>query len=188
MRRVIVPALMIIALILGGCGSGGLEKDFEEARKQLAEAEKLSFTADVTAELSGSVFECRLLCTRSKGETLVEVIAPENISGIKARLGEGEAHIEYEGIILAIGDPTKGECSPISAVAAIMSALVEAPLSLIWKEKAQERELIAGEFYVSETESARLWFSKENYSLVHAELVSEGQAVVKCRIEEFTKE
>ncbi len=189
MRRVIVPALMIMALLLCGCGeSDRLEKGFDEAREKWRAAEELSFTADVTAELYESSFECSLLCTRSGDETLVEVLAPENISGIKARLKKGEAQIEFDNIILAIGDPMKGEVSPLGAVALIMSALLESPASQFWKEKQQERDLAVTELYISENQYARLWFLKENYSLVHAELVSDGRAVVKCKIVDFTKE
>lgn len=98
MRRVIAPVLMIIALLLGGCGeSERLEKQLAEAREGWCAAESISVTADVTAELGDSTFKCRLLCTHSSDETVVEVLSPENIAGIRARLKDGETKLEYDG-------------------------------------------------------------------------------------------
>ena len=189
MKRLVVPALMILALLLGGCGKGGgLEKSFEEERIKWSQAKELSFTADIVAELADSSFECTLQCSRDGEGILLEVLKPENISGVKARLNENRAQIEYEGIILAVENESIGETSPVTAAAMIMKALTKSPLTQIWTEKAQERELIVSELYISEREYARLWFLKENFSLVHAELVSDGRAVVKCDIESFTKE
>lgn len=188
MKRFVVPALMIIALLLGGCSKGGLEKSFEEERIKWTQAKELSFTADIVAELSDKCFECKLKCSRQGDETVLEVLEPENIAGIKARLNKETAQIEYDGIILAVENAAMGEVSPVSAAAMIMEALTQSTLTGIWMEKAQERELIVAELYISEMEYARLWFLKENFSLIHAELVSDGRCVVKCDVESFTKE
>lgn len=189
MKRIAVPALMIMALLLVGCAkSGGLEKSFEEERIKWTQAKGLSFTADIVTELGDSVFECTLQCSREGEDIVLELIEPENIAGIRARLGEDAAQIEYEGIILAVEDASIGETSPVSAAAKIMRALTGSPLTQIWTETAQEQELIVTELYISENEYARLWFLKENFSLIHAELVSDGRSVVKCSVVSFTKE
>ncbi len=188
MKRFVVPALMIMALLLGGCSKGGLEKSFEEERIKWTQAKALSFTAEIVAELGDSSFECTLQCSREEEKIVLEVLQPENIAGIKAILNEDSAQIEYEGIILAVEDASMGEISPVSAAAKMMKALTQSTLTQIWTEKAQERELIVAELYISEREYVRLWFLKENFSLIHAELVSDGQCVVKCDVESFTKE
>ena len=187
--RVIAPVLMMIALLLGGCGEAQrLENSFENAREGWLGAESLSFTAELSAELEDSVFSCTLQCSRRGDETLVEVLAPEMIAGIKARLRNGETQLEYDGLILAVGDPTQGEISPLAAMPLIMSSLLEGHVTMLWSEQEGERELTAAEIYVDEESSLRLWFEKENFALTHGELVSEGKAVVKCRITDFTKE
>ncbi len=189
MRRVIVPALMIIALLLGGCGeSDKLREELDEARAEWNSEETVSFTANVTAELSGSSFQCTLLCTHSAEETVVEILSPEIIAGIKARLKDGETEIEYDGIILAVGDPMKGEISPLSAMPMIMEALLSGHVTGLWTESEGDTEMVAAEVYISENEYAKLWFDTENYTLIHAELVSGAKAVVKCEIVSFTKE
>ena len=76
----------------------------------------------------------------------------------------------------------------MSAVAMIMEALIKSPCTQIWTENDQGRGLLVTELYISEEEYARLWFLQENFTLIHAELVSEGCSVVKCKISSFTKE
>lgn len=187
--RCVFILLMIISLLLTGCGEAArLEKDFENARESWREAEKISFKAEISAELYDSLFTCTLFCSHEDGETLVEILAPENISGIRARLREGEASLEYDGLILAIGDPMNGEVSPLAAMPLIVSALLDGHVTLLWNETEEGENLTAVEVYVDENSSLRLWFARENFLLSHAELVSGGKAVVKCRITEFTKE
>ena len=189
MRQVIVPVLMIISLLLGGCRENDkLQRELDGAREEWAAANSLSFTASVTAELSDSVFECVLECTKSEETLVVEIKSPENIAGIRARLSEGKTELEYDGLILAVGDPMKGEISPLSAMPIIMQALTEGHAMRIWPERDGEQEMLCAEVYVSESDCAKLWFDRENCNFVHAELVSDGRAVVKCEIVSFTKE
>lgn len=188
MKRVF-PVLMIIALLLAGCGeAAALEKGLAEAREAWAQAESIGFTAEVTAELSDSVFDCSLAVTRSGEETAVEVLAPENIAGIKARLKAGETEIEYDGVILAVGDAALGEISPLAAMPMLMDALLQGHARSIWTESQGEEAFAVAELYVSETEYALLWLQRENFAPRHMELVSEGRAVVKCEIISFTEE
>lgn len=188
-KRTVALILLIISLFLGGCGeTKRLEKEFEEARERWRQAESLSFKAEVTAELYDSVFCCTLLCTRKGEETVVEILAPENIAGIKARLRDGETVLEYDGLILAVGDKGKGEISPLAAMPMILSALTEGYVDLLWNEKEEETPLAAVEIYVDENSSLRLWFERENFTLLQGELVSGGRAVVKCKISDFTEE
>lgn len=189
MRRVVIPVLMMIGLLFCGCGEGEkLEKGLEQARVNWAEAESVTITADVTAELTESSFSCNLLCTRSGEETMVEVLSPENIAGIKARLSEDAAEIEYDGLILAVGDAGKGEISPLRALPMLLDALLTGHVRSIWAETEETGQLAAAEIFISETEYARIWFDRENFAPLHAELVSDGRAVVKCEIKSFTEE
>ena len=136
MKRVVLPVLMILSLLLAGCGeAAALEKAFEDAREGWCAAEKLSFTARVTTELADSVFECTLAVEKSAEETTVEILSPENISGIKVRVKDGESELHYEGLILAIADPNAGETSPMEALPLLTEALLEGYLRGIWAEK-----------------------------------------------------
>ncbi|MBQ8264081.1 MAG: hypothetical protein IJY96_04800 [Oscillospiraceae bacterium] len=186
MKR-LLSVLLMTALVLSGCGeSVKLRENFEEARGRWCGAEEISFAADMEADLGDSIFSCGVLCTVCGGETVIELTSPENIAGIRARLGDGETRLEYDGLILALGDAGQDGSSPLGAAAVFAESLLEGHLTGIWTE--EEGSLAAADFYVSETEYARLWFERENFVPVHAELVQEGQVVVKCSITNFTKE
>jgi len=186
-RRVIAPVLMIAALLLSGCsGEKAFERERQEARSRWQESESLSFKAEVCAELNEGVFECSLRCTFSSGETVIEILSPESIAGIKARIGEGETRLEYDGIILALGDPMLGESSPLAAMPTIMNSLLKGHVNYMWSETEDDLPLAVWEVYVDESSSMNLWFERENYTLMHAELVSGGRAVVKCKITDFS--
>lgn len=188
-KRIFSFVLVMISLFFGGCGeTKRLENDFENARERWCGAESLSFRAEVRSELYDSVFDCTLLCTRKGEETVVEILSPENLAGIKARLKDGETTLEYDGLILAVGDREKGEISPLSAMPIIMSSLTDGYVNLLWNEKEEGDPLAAAEIYIDENSSLRLWFQRENFTLLQGELVSGGRAVVKCKISDFTEE
>jgi len=188
LRKRVLPVLMIIALILAGCGeAAALEKGFTETRERWFGAETIAFTAGVSAEFADSRFDCTLKVEKNGEETIVEVVEPENISGIKARLRAGETEIEFDGVVLAVGNAV-GERSPLAAMPLLMDALLQGYPRSMWRESEGEAQYAVAEVYISETDYALLWLDGENFSPVHMELVSGGKAVVKCEILSFTGE
>ena len=188
-RRAIIPVLMIISLLFCSCGERAtLEKHLHEARARWDEGKTISFTAQLCAELGQEVFSCLLNCIHENGETLVEIIEPENIAGIKVRMKDGETTLEFEEIILAIENPMMGESSPLGAMGLFMDALRSGFVNQMWMEQENERPLAVYEIYVDDNTSAKLWFWEENFALMNAELVRDGRSVVKCKVTDFTEE
>ena len=188
MRR-LWAALMITAIFLCGCDSEDrMQQRLDERRQEIADSEYVSFRANVSAELTESVFDCALDVERSGGETVIEVIQPEIVAGIKARVSHDGAFLEYEDMVLVIGDAVLGELSPMAAMPLVLDALGKGYADMMWTETQGQTELIAMQCYVSENEYMRIWFEAENLTPVNAELVSGGKVVVKCRIEDFTLE
>ncbi len=188
MRR-LWAALMITALFLGGCSDEErLQSRLDERRQEIADSEYVGFRADVCVELTDSVFDCVLQVERSDGEIVVEAIEPEIIAGIRARVSDGETAIEYEDLILVIGDTVLGEVSPVAAMLPVLEAMQSSYADMVWAETQGQTGLLAAQCYVSEDEYIRIWFASENMTPVNAELVSGGRVVVKCRIEDFTLE
>ena len=189
LRRAIIPVLMIISLLFCSCGErDSLEKHLREAREGWEEGKTIRFTARICAELSQEVFTCRVNCLHENGETLVEIIEPENLAGIKVRMSDGETKLEFDGIILAIENPMIGESSPLGAMGLIVDALRVGFVNQMWVERENERALDVYEIYVDDNTSAKLWFWEENFALMNAELVRNGRSVVKCKITDFAEE
>lgn len=185
MRRMCLSVLMII-LLLTGCGeSGELEQKIDALRRTLDGAGKLSFTAEVTADLGESQFTCTLRCTAAAEETVLTVTEPEIIAGVTARLGGGETKLEYDGVELAVG-ATEGGFTPVGAVPVLLEAVRSGHVTQCWREKAGEEELLAARTYIDESSYALLWFREESMEPVYGELVTGDRAVIQCAISEFT--
>ena len=189
MRRFfIVPALMI-SLLLSGCGgAGGAEQKIEKQRDTLASSELMSFTADVTASLGDEVFQCTLSCAAADDEITVEVVEPALIAGVKARVRDGEAEVEYENVRLSVGSAGMEGLHPISAMPLLCKALRVGHVIRAWLEKADSGELIAAEIFADETYGLTVWFDKSTLTPVHAELTEDGAVVIPCEFTDFKVE
>ena len=184
MRRFLIPALMI-SLLLTGCGNGGAERKLRTQQEKAAGAAELSFTAEITAELSEEVFSCTLACTADAEGVTAELLAPESLAGIRARVGNGETRLEYENLALSMGTAGLEHISPVSAAPLLAEALRSGFLRRCWTEKDGERTLIAAEIYVTDDAELSLWFDGETMAPVHGEFYQNGSMVLRCEIRDF---
>lgn len=185
MRRFIVPALMI-SLLLSACGSGAVQRKVAEQRERFAAAEEIVFTADITANLGKEVFQCTLSCAASPEIVTMEVVAPESVAGVRARLENGEAALEYEGISLGIGTAGLDSITPVSAVPLLMSALRSGFMQRCWMERDGEETLVAEEVYVTDEAALTVWYNESDMAPVACEFSQEGRVILRCEIRGFT--
>lgn len=187
MRRLMASALMTALLLgLAGCGSGkALEEKIDTLRLSMAEAEELAFTADVETDLGDETFACTLRCTAAGDETVLEVLEPELVAGVTARFDREKATLEFDGVELSVG-MTQGGYTPMTAVPAILGALLSGHVTQVWTESGEETELAAARTYLDETSSVLLWFEEESMTPVYAELVIGDTAVIQCGIRDLT--
>ncbi len=187
MKKAALAALLISACLFSACGGeAAAEENIEKNREGWVGAGSVSFLAEVDAEGEDESFACTVRVTASDAVTEMEVMAPELIAGVKARLGDGGAELEYDGAILSLGGSLGREASPLAAMPKLMYAIVEGHISQIWFESDEEGEYAAAKVFLSEKEDILLWFDEKNLLPVYAELVYEGKAVVKCHISDFT--
>lgn len=178
-KRAILPALMISAL-LAGCGGADAETRIEERRDALADAEEITFTALVTADLGDEVFKCTLLCGATPEALTVEVAAPEAVAGVRARMSAGETTLEYEGVILSVGGLEDG---PLAAMPLLLAALKSGHVIRAWAE--EDGGCFAAQLYADDEEELTVWFDAETLSPVAASLSREGAERIRCEIQEF---
>ena len=186
MRRWLLPALMI-TLLLSGCGNAARERGLEELRRTLNAAEKAAVTAEVTANLGSERFSCTLACTLTAEETVVELLAPETVAGIRAVVGRDGTQIKYEGLSLGIGGWTS-DASPVTALPHLLTALRSGSVLRSWTEREGERALCVRDYYLTDDTTLTVWFDPGAFVPVHAEFIRGGETVLRCEILDFTYE
>lgn len=186
MRRFLLPALMISLLLTGCGGAAGAQRKIAEQNQKLAAAEELSFTVDVTANLGGEVFDCTLACLAGAEETTVELLAPESVAGIRARVGADGVALEYEDLSLGVGTAGLDTVTPISAAPLLVLALRSGFLQRCWTERDGERELLVAQVYVNDDAALTLWYDGETLAPLHGEFSRDGTVLLRCEIRDFT--
>ena len=200
MRKRMCALMIILPLLLAGCGGG--EQEGGTSADELAlqiRTEYLAMTAcaatvDITADYGQRVYEYTLTVSWQKeGETVLTVVAPENIAGITARIQEGSAILEYDGASLETGLLSAEGLSPMEAVPAIIDYILAGFIAECDFETVGESEQLW--FCCRDPESspgtgtqADFWFDVDSHALVRAEVLSDGYTVIQCVFTDFTKE
>lgn len=186
MRRLIASVLTTALLLaLAGCGSREkLEERLDTLRLSLADAAEISFTAEVEANLGDEEFSCTLHCAAAGGETVMEVVEPEIVAGVTARFDGEKAALEFDGVELSVG-MTQGGYTPMTAVPAILDALLRGHVTQVWTESGENGRLIAAKTYLDEASCVLLWLREDTMTPVYAELVTGDTAVIQCSIRDF---
>ena len=172
---------MTLALLLCACGGAGTEERVEARRGELAAAERLSFTAELTANLDTEVFPFTLACTDSAGILTAEVLAPAGIAGIRARMDGAGTAVEFEQLSLPVGD---GAGYPLSALPLLTEALRSGHVIRSWTEHGH----LAAELYVGDSQELTVWYTEEGMDPAFASLSEGGVEKVRCRITDFQTE
>ena len=179
MKRRFLILLMILPLLLCGCGNGE-ETAFEEFRQEMQNADSLSFTADVRAEYEDSTAEFKLAFSMQGDEYSVEILEPELVAGIKARVKSGDTHLEYDGAILDIGRLTDRGLCPMSALPYLTDAMKSAYADMAWTESG----LLTVRLVPADDMSVTLWIDEENEP-VNAEITYKEKTVVFIEIDDW---
>lgn len=182
MHRRLLAALTALCLLLpcAGCGGSGAEREFEELRGKLGGA-AVELGALVT-DCTGGGTEYRLRCVSGAEGSELEVLAPAEIAGVRARLGaEGGAALEFEGLVLDAGAGGENPCA-LTALPLLCSALRSAHVALAWTEGSESVLSL-----VPEDEYGITLRLGEDGAPVYAEFTGtqSGETLLVCRIESF---
>ena len=143
MRRwLCVP--MMMALLLSGCGAGETKETTADTLRRLyREMSGCTMEAVVRCDQKGLEWEGRLACQYLPGgESTVEVLAPEEIAGVKAIVREEDWSLAYEGEILNTLPVTEEELSGAVCLPRLMDALREGWLLEEGRETWAEKDCL----------------------------------------------
>ena len=134
MKKLCLPLVLILSLFLGGCTNKN-EALFRDFSSELRERNDLCLTAEVRAEFDDTSCSFTLRCSEDgEGGCTVEVLEPELIRGVKARMSAGGTKLVYEDVSVDTGGGDAA-LSPMGALPLLLRALREGALDSAWTEK-----------------------------------------------------
>lgn len=196
-KRKICALMMTLCLLLGSCGTGDGGWSDEELALEIR-GEYLGMTTcaavmDVTADYGQRVYDYTMELSYEKdGETVLTVVAPEHIAGVTARIANGAATMEYDGVSLETGALDTQGLSPVGAVPAMLKAVCQGYMAEIGADTLGETETLRVTYRDPDVNAGTgtecsVWFNLADHSLARGEISVDGRMVVRCVFTEFSK-
>ena len=184
MRRwMCVP--MIALCLLMGCRA----EEERDVRRAYREMTGCTMTAVVTCDQDGGVWEAELACDYDPtGETVLEVLDPDTIAGVRATLDGETWQLEYEDVCLNAGAISSQRLSPMTCLPQLMTALREG--WLIEENQETWQELPCDRLTLDQTGReggkvlSTLWI-KEDGTPLRGEIAVDGEIILTAVFTEF---
>jgi len=186
-RKILCVPMILLCLLLPGCGT---EKEEVDPREPYRDMAGCIMEARVICDQAGYEWEAALRCTYVPGgETTVEVVEPETIAGIRAVLSDGDWRLEYEDLCLDMGTISAETIGPVDCLPRLMDALRSGWLLEENGEQWNGEECLR--LTVDQTgESGKilstLWLRQADGTPVRGEIAVDGEIIFKAEFTSFT--
>ena len=174
MKKLLVPMMLTVCLLLSSCGADRASDSFESFTEKLRACESLSFDAALRAEYDDKTAEFTVKYVSDSGGCTVTVMKPELISGISARVENGESRLQFNGMALGTGELTSFGLSPMSALPMLIDGIKSGYAGSVWEENGE----IAAAVEASDELSIQIHIDKYTLAPLCAELISGGEVKV----------
>ena len=181
MKRLLLPLLLSICLLLPGCGKNRAESEFEAFVGRLNAVQELRFTAKVRAEYEHKTARFALAYEENAEGGRVTVLAPELIHGVSARFAPGGTTLEYDSVVLDTGSLDSFGLTPMSALPVLLHALRVGHAESIWEEEGQTVVQLAPDDRLLCT----VWFDPDPLRPTRAELVTDGRVTLVAELADW---
>lgn len=180
MKKLIMIASCLCLLPLAGCAAESEEAQFEAFRASLEDA-SVTVTADVQARDGDEVTSFTLRCAEADSGCELEVLAPEQIAGVRAHVDADAVEMRFDDVILPMPQ-AQNTVSPLMALPLVLDAARNGHLDLVWREDGLVCQLIPDD------ETAVRLYLDDQQTPVAAEIDTDGQTNVFCTITGWSTE
>ena len=195
MRKVFsLFALTIPLLLLSGCLMGGEDQKLLDLALTIR-GEYLAMThftaqAQVQADYGQRLYDYTLDVTGDSESITLSLTRPELLSGITARVQNGESFLEYEDLCLETGPLNDKGLSPMSAIPELLAQLRSGYLVAWNLEEDGSLHITCGDADTSPDTGTvyDLWLDSESHILLRGEISTNGRRCIQCTFPIFTKE
>ncbi len=188
--------MMILLLTLAACGRGAASEDALalEARTQYLEMSTCGGEVLLTADYGDRMYEYTVSFTwQQGGEMALEITAPQELQGVKARIAPGETYLEYDGASLETGPLDTMGLSPMAGAFETLKELQGGYIASACSERLGERDCLRLNLQDPQSQAGEgrgtvIWLEKESNQLIQSELTQEGATLLRCQFLSFTRE
>ena len=117
--------ILLSCLLLTGCGGDKVKESYQKFADGLNARTDLRFTADIRAEYEDKSCAFTLQYSEDSRGCTVEVLSPELIKGVRARLEDGSSSLEYSGVMLETGELAQDVGSVLYGGEAVSCGLID---------------------------------------------------------------
>lgn len=179
--------LILPFILLTGCSKQNQNMEIWKQFSQAAtEAKTISFVADVTADYGSKSFSYTLSYKEQDGNGEIEVLAPEMIQGITAKITDDQVSIAYDTLLLDTGALDGHGTTPVSGMPQITQAVLTGHVETLSIEKNDGAETLLADITLSEDQRLMLWISPDTLSLERAEICTDGKVILFCSVSDWT--
>ena len=189
MRKGVCVPMIALCLLLAGCG-GTEETKAANVRDRYHDMAGCSMTAVVSCAQEDQRWEATLQCEYiPDGESTVEVLEPETIAGVRAKLSDTDWSLEYEGNVLNIGPLSDEEISPVASLPRLMNALRDGWLLEENQEKWGEVPCLRITVDQSGVQDGKilstLWLRQDDGTPLRGEISVDGEIILTAEFTSF---
>ena len=189
MRKGVCVPMIALCLLLAGCG-GTEETKAANVRDRYHDMAGCSMTAVVSCTQADQRWEATLQCEYTPGgESTVEVLEPETIAGVRAKLSDTDWSLEYEGNVLNIGPLSDEEISPVASLPRLMNALRDGWLLEENQEKWGEVPCLRITVDQSGVQDGKilstLWLRQDDGTPLRGEISVDGEIILTAEFTSF---
>lgn len=191
-KRLCVPMMTLVLLLsLTACGGGTGEAEAADLRDRYHDMEGCAMEAVVSCTQENLAWEATLHCDYIPGEkSVIVVLAPESIMGVRAVLDEAEWRLEYGEESLNAGTLSEEEISPAACLPRLMSALRDGWLleenQEDWNGTACTRVTVDQSGAQDGKIVSTVWLRQDGGTPLRGEIAVEGEIILTAEFTNFT--
>jgi len=183
MKRMLLPLLLGLCLLMTGCGKSRGEEAFDAFSDRINHLEALTFTAQVRAEYEHKTARFTLSYREDADGAVVTVLAPELIAGIEGHVRPDGTTLEYDRVVLDTGSLDALGLSPMSSLPVFVHALRMGHCDSCWEEDGKT----VLQLVPDDDLKCTVWFDKSDMTPLRAELITDGRVTVVLELHDWAE-
>lgn len=172
-------AFALLCTLLTSCGKEKSADDLAvEIQESFKDSATITMNAAIKADYGDRVYDFSVKYTGSDTGGTIEILSPEEISGISAKIDENGITLMYDDAEIFTGNLDADGLSPVDSIPMVIDA---------WKNGLITETYIEGDdikvtYRISDTTNLKTTFDKETFLPISVEIMSNGFAVLYIEV------